>query len=99
LMAMYIVLWALLFVIPGIIAAISYSQTFFILAENPDMDPMVALEKSKAMMDGNKWKYFDLCIRFLGWAVLCVFTLGIGFLWLIPWMQITFAMFYEDVKK
>jgi uncharacterized membrane protein len=50
------------------------------------------------MMYGFKWKYFCLALRFLGWAILCLFTLGIGFLWLIPYMQVSFANFYDDVK-
>lgn len=99
LIIVYVVLWSLLLIIPGIIAAISYSQTFYIMSENPAIDPNVAIDQSKAMMDGYKWKYFDLCIRFFGWALLCILTLGIGFLWLIPWMQVTFAGFYDDLKK
>jgi uncharacterized membrane protein len=99
LMVIFIILWSLLFIIPGIIAAISYSQTFYILAEHPDTDPMMAIDQSKKMMDGYKAKYFGLCLRFFGWALLCILTLGIGFLWLIPWMHVTFALFYDDLSK
>ncbi|MBP6373291.1 MAG: DUF975 family protein [Flavobacterium sp.] len=98
LMFVFIILWMLLLIIPGIIAAISYSMTFYIIADEESMDAMEAIDKSKAMMDGYKWKYFCLGLRFLGWAVLCVLTLGIGFLWLMPYMQVTNAKFYEDVK-
>jgi len=49
-------------------------------------------------MDGYKWKYFCLGLRLLGWALLCVLTLGIGFLWLIPYAQVSVAKFYDDVK-
>ena len=59
---------------------------------------MDAIDKSKKMMDGYKWKYFCLVLRFLGWALLCILTLGIGFLWLIPYMQVSMAKFYDDVK-
>jgi uncharacterized membrane protein len=99
LVLIFVVLWSLLLIIPGIIAAISYSQTFFILSENPSMDPMAAIDKSKALMYGYKWKYFCLGLRFFGWALLCVLTLGIGFLWLIPWTQVTMAGFYDDLKR
>ncbi len=98
LMALFILLWTILFVIPGIIAAISYSQVFYIIAEDDTIGPMDALKKSKKMMDGYKWKYFCLGLRFVGWALLCMITLGIGFLWLIPYMHVSFAKFYDDIK-
>ena len=98
LMIVFIFLCALLLIIPGIIAAIAYSQTFYILAEDDTIDSMDALRKSKEMMDGYKWKYFCLGLRFIGWALLCVLTLGIGFLWLSPYIQVSYAKFYEDLK-
>jgi uncharacterized membrane protein len=99
LMVVLILLWMLLLIIPGIIAAIAYSQTFYILAEDDAISSMDALKKSKEMMDGYKWKYFCLGLRFIGWALLCILTLGIGFLWLSPYIQISYAKFYEDIKK
>lgn len=98
LMVVLIILWMLLLIIPGIIAAISYSMTFFIIADDDSIGAMAAIDKSKLMMDGYKWKYFRLGLRFLGWALLCILTLGIGFLWLVPYMQVTMAKFYDDVK-
>ena len=98
LMVVYVFLWMLLFIIPGIIKAISYSQTFFILADNDDIESSEALKMSEEMMDGYKWKYFFMGLRFLGWGILCIFTLGIGFLWLIPYMQVSYANFYDDVQ-
>ena len=95
---LFIILWALLLIIPGIIAALSYSQIYFILADNPDIGPMEAIDRSKKMMIGNKWKFFCLGWRFFGWMILSVLTLGIGFLWLMPYMTVTFAKFYDDVK-
>jgi uncharacterized membrane protein len=99
LMLIFILLWSLLLIIPGIIAALSYSMTFYILADDPSIKPMDAIDKSKAMMQGNKWKYFLLNLRFIGWAILCLFTFGIGFLWLIPYIQISVAKFYDDIKQ
>ena len=99
LMVVLILLWMLLLIIPGIIAAIAYSQTFYILAEDDAISSMDALKKSKEMMDGYKWKYFCLGLRFIGWALLCILTLGIGFLWLSPYIQISYAKFYEDLKN
>lgn len=95
---LFVFLWSLLLIIPGIIAAISYSQTFFILAEDNEIGPMDALKKSRDMMEGHKWKYFELCLIFFGLSLLCILTLGIGFLFLFPFMQVTFANFYDDLK-
>ncbi len=99
LIILYVVLWALLLIVPGIIAAISYSMTFYILADEPSMTAHAALDKSKKMMDGYKLKYFYLMLRFFLLALLCILTLGIGFLWLFPYMQITIAKFYDDLKQ
>lgn len=99
LMILYIILWTLLFIIPGIIAALSYSMTFYILADDPLCKAEEALQKSKQMMEGYKWKLFYLYLRFLLLAFLCVLTLGIGFLWLIPYINITMAKFYEDIRE
>lgn len=92
-------LWTLLLIIPGIIAAYSYSLVYYILVDEPNLKPLEALRKSKKMMYGNKAKLFYLGLRFIGWALLCVLTLGIGFIWLAPYIQATRAKFYEDVKK
>jgi len=94
-----IFLWSLLLIIPGIIAALSYSMTFFIIAENESIGPLEAITKSKEMMDGNKWKFFCLGLRFLGWYLLCILTLGIGFLWLMPYMAVSYAKFYDDISQ
>ena len=91
-------LWSLLFIIPGIIAAFRYSMAFFIIADDEDCGPLEAIGRSKEMMKGNKWKFFCLHWRFVGWYLLASVTGGIGYLWLIPYMQTAFAKFYEDVK-
>jgi uncharacterized membrane protein len=95
----FVLLLSLLLIIPGIIASISYSMTYFIIADDPSISAMDAINKSKKMMDGNKLKFFYLGLRFFGLALLCILTLGIGFFWLIPYMQISIAKFYEDVKN
>ncbi|MGI9118075.1 MAG: DUF975 family protein [Minisyncoccia bacterium] len=96
---LFIFLWTLLFIIPGIIAAYSYALVFYILVDEPNLKPLEALRKSKKMMDGNKAKLFYLGLRFLGWVLLCIPTFGIGFIWLAPYMQATLVKFYEDTKK
>jgi len=98
LLILYILLWTLLLIVPGIIAALGYSMTFYILADAPTIKPQDALKKSKSMMDGYKLKLFYLGLRFLLLAILCILTLGIGFLWLIPFVHVTMAKFYDDIK-
>ena len=98
LMMLFIFLWMLLLIIPGIIAAFSYSLAFYILSEDPNIGAMEAIDKSKKMMYGYKWKYFCLGLRFIGWILLGILSLGIGFLWIIPYMSVSSAKFYEDVK-
>lgn len=98
LMVLFVLLWMLLLFVPGIIAAISYSMTFYILADDPSIGAMEAIKKSKEMMYGHKWKFFCLGLRFIGWILLCCLTFGIGMFWLAPYMQVSAAKFYEDVK-
>ena len=88
----------ILLIIPGIIVALALSQTWFILAENPSMDSYSAVVKSKDMMNGYKWQYFKIGLRLFVLGILCLFTLGIGFLWLIPYQYVVYAKFYEQVK-
>jgi uncharacterized membrane protein len=95
----FVVLWSLLLIVPGIIAALAYSQVFYILAEDKMIGPLEAIQKSKEMMRGNKWKFFCLGLRFVGWALLCILTLGIGFLWLSPYVAVSTAKFYDDIHE
>jgi uncharacterized membrane protein len=94
---LFIILWMLLLIVPGIMAALSYSQTFYILSEDPSIGAMDAIRKSKEMMYGNRWKLFCLWLRFIGWLLLCILTLGIGFFWLAPYMAVSMAKFYDDL--
>ena len=98
LILVYVLLWTLLLIIPGIIAALGYSMTFYILVDDPLIKPQDALRKSKSMMNGYKEKLFYLCLRFFLLSILCILTLGIGFLWLIPYFHVTMAKFYDDIK-
>ena len=98
LIAIFVFLWTLLLIIPGIIAQISYAMAYFIMSDEPNIGAMDAINKNKKMMYGYKWKYFCLCCRFIGWFILGVLSLGIGFLWIVPYLNISFAEFYEDVK-
>lgn len=91
-------LWALLLIIPGIIKSLSYAMTNYILAEHPEMSANKAINLSKDMMYGHKFDLFYLYLSFIGWFLLAIFTLGIAYFWVIPYIQTAQASFYLDVK-
>ncbi len=97
LQGLYIFLWSLLFVIPGIVASYSYAMTSFILAEHPELSPQESLARSKAMMRGNRWRLFCLHFSFIGWSLLSALTMGIGNLWLNPYRQSAVTAFYREL--
>lgn len=98
LMVVYIFLWMLLLYIPGIIKGFAYSQTMYIMAENPDMGANEAITRSREMMDGHKMEYFLLNLSFIGWIILGIFTFGILYIWLMPYMQATMTNYYKYLK-
>lgn len=98
LVAIYTILWTRLLIIPGIVKSYSYALTPFILKDEPELKYNAAIEKSMRMMDGYKMKLFLLDLSFIGWMILSVLTLGIGLLFLQPYMNTARAAFYEDLK-
>ena len=94
----YIVLWTLLLIIPGIIKAYSYSMSMYIRNDQPSLEAGECITKSREMMDGHKWRLFCLDMSFIGWILLCILSFGIGFIWLTPYMQTARTAFYEDLK-
>lgn len=97
--AMKIMLWTLLFIIPGIIKAYEYFLVQYILADDPSADPEKAHEMSREMMDGNKFRLFLLGLSFIGWAVLNIFTFGLlALFWLNPYINLTYAEFYHTLR-
>ena len=94
----YTILWMLLLIIPGLVKCYSYSMTSFILKDNPEMKYDAAINESMRMMQGHKMKLFLLDLSFIGWFFLSILTLGIGFLFLQPYMSTAHAHFYEDLK-
>lgn len=80
-----------------IVKGYSYVLTQFLLYDNQDMEAKAIVEKSEELMKGHKWAYFWLPLTFLGWVILSVFTLYIGLLWIIPYMQIAMVIFYENI--
>lgn len=93
----FVVLWSLLLIIPGIIKSLSYSQTLFLLRDHPEYTALEAITESKRRMKGKKWKFFLMNLSFIGWGILSLITLGIGFLWLAPYIAASMATFYNEL--
>ncbi|AEI39812.1 DUF975 family protein [Paenibacillus mucilaginosus] len=95
---LFVLLWMLLLIVPGIVAALSYSMAYYIRIDEPELSAMEALRRSKEMMKGHRWRFFVLGLSFIGWILLAVVTAGIGFLWVGPYMSVTSANFYTNLK-
>ena len=74
-------------------------MTMYIKSVNADMGHNDAITLSRKIMDGKKWRLFCLSLSFVGWMILCVFTFGIGFIWLIPYMKTTTTAFYQEAYE
>jgi uncharacterized membrane protein len=99
LMMIFIILQLLLLIVPGIMAALSYSMTYFIIIDNPGIKASEALRKSKQLMYGNRWDYSCLMLRFTGWILLGIVTCGIGFFWIGPYLMTTCALYYDELLE
>lgn len=95
-MALFIWLWSLLFIVPGIIAGYRYCLAPYLMAENPNLGIREAVNMSKELMAGHKWRLFCLNLSFIGWGILSALTCGIGDLWLNPYIYAANAAFYVD---
>lgn len=94
-----IVVGLFLLIVPGIIASLGFSMTFFIMADQPELSFSECMEASWKMTKGYRLKYLGLNIRFIPWYLLGLLCLGIGVLLVIPWHQVTLAKFYEEIKN
>ena len=97
-MAFFIFLWSLLLIIPGIIASYRYMMAPYILAENPEISAMEAINRSKKMMDGHKAELFVLLLSLIGWAVLAILTCGIGLLFFVPYREAIMGQYYVSLR-
>jgi uncharacterized membrane protein len=88
----------LLLIVPGIIVACGYSQINRIMHDNPNMSGIDAMKASWQLMDGKKMDFFILNLSFIGWALLCILTLGIGFFFLTPYINVTNSKFYDEIS-
>jgi uncharacterized membrane protein len=98
LVSIAVVIGFILLIIPGIIIALMFALTEFILKDDKEISAIDAMAKSIKMMNGHKTDLFVLTLSFIGWLILACLTLGLGFLLLIPYYYTTVAHFYEDVK-
>lgn len=107
LQGIFLFLWTLLLIVPGIIKAYAYSQTYYVykdmLAQTSAGDPKPrlsdAITRSRQLMVGHKWELFVLQLSFIGWTILSALTFGIGQLWLVPYQYGTYANYYDNLVE
>lgn len=99
LVEIYTALWSLLLIVPGIIKAMEYAMTPYIIIDEPELGCNEAIEKSMHLMKGHRWQLFKIYLGLIGWILLGLLTLGIAYLWLIPYYQTVFAKFYLALKE
>ena len=95
---LFTMLWSLLFVIPGIVKAYSYSMAMYIKNDNPDYDWRRCIDESQEMMSGHKADLFMLDLSFLGWMIVGTLCAGVGVFWVNAYMSAAHAQFYEDLR-
>ena len=98
LMVLAVIGGCMLLVVPGIILGLAYAMVPFILRDHPELTATETLQMSRTMMKGHKWEFFLLQLSFIGWMILGLFTFCIGYLWLIPYMQMTMTKYYEQLR-
>lgn len=93
----YVLLWSILLIVPGIVKSYSYALVPYLVEDEPELDADSCIHRSRELMAGHKWDLFCLDMSFIGWFFLCILTAGIGFLWLSPYVKTSHAAFYEDL--
>lgn len=96
--SIFIMLWSLLFIIPGIVKGYSYAMAYYIKADHPEYDWNACIKESMRMMQGHKWDLFVQDLSFLGWIIVGMCVCGIGVLWVEPYAQMARVNFYESIK-
>ncbi|MDO4949275.1 MAG: DUF975 family protein [Bacteroidales bacterium] len=94
----FVMLWMLLLIVPGIVKSISYSMTSFVLYDYPELSYEDAIRRSSDIMRGHKMQYFLLVLSFFGWFLLGFITMGIGFIWINPYFTMASTAFYEEAR-
>ena len=96
---LWVFLWSLLLFVPGIIKALSYSQAFFIVVDNPNVKVRDALKISILMTEGYKGEIFVMGLSFIGWCLLGMISAFIGFIWITPYMLTTYTNMFYKLKE
>ena len=99
LIGIFIILWALLLIVPGIMKAFSYSMSLYILIDHPEYSPLEVIKKSKEMMYGHRMELFILELRFIPWFLLVLVTCGIALIWVAPYISTACSEFYLQLKQ
>lgn len=97
LVGIFTMLWGCLFIVPGVIAALSYSMVFYLFIDNNESSPLKLIKESKLLMKGHKWDYFVFGLSFFGWILLCVFIVPIVYVY--PYITVSNALYYEELRK
>ena len=99
LVQLFISLWCLLLIVPGIIMAYAYSMAIYVSNDHPELSSMEAIRRSKELMRGHKWDLFVLDLSFIGWILLAMLTGGIGIFFLLPYIEAAHAEFYRELTE
>ena len=94
LIGIFVCLWSMLFVIPGIVKSYAYSMAFYVKADHPDYDWKKCIDESKRITKGHKGELFVLDLSFIGWFFVGSLVCGLGTLWVMPYMEMTKANAY-----
>lgn len=98
LVGIFVTLWSLLLIVPGIIAAYSYSMVYYVLVEHPEFSSMEAIAESKRIMKGHRFELFVLQLSFIWWYLLCIVTFGLAAFYVVPYTEMAKANFYLKIK-
>ncbi|MEZ5047914.1 MAG: DUF975 family protein [Chitinophagaceae bacterium] len=99
LIALVVMLGLILLIVPGILAILLLSQTYRIMHDEPELGIIDSMKKSYELMRNRMGEYFLLNLSFIGWALLCILTLGLGFLVLIPYILTTNSLYYDHITN
>ncbi|MCQ2385244.1 MAG: DUF975 family protein [Clostridia bacterium] len=99
LQSIFIFLWSLLFVIPGLVKTYSYAMCFYIKNDNPNLSAIDCITESRKLMNGHKGQLFLLDLSFIGWYIVGALCFGIGILWVIPYHTAARTAFYDSIKS
>ncbi len=97
--SLFVALWSLLFVIPGIVKAYAYSMAFYVKADHPEYNWKACLDESIRITNGHKMELFVLDLSYIGWYIVGACLFGIGILWVAPYHSTANALYYEQLKN